>query len=323
MPSVFVRRMIEHMAYVKTLKALYPVGVAPIANSRRALYTAFMARKIQSASISFGLVTIPVDLFSAVNDQDIHFNQVHGKCGTRIKQQLFCPTCERVIERSELVKGYQISKGDLVTFSQEDLDKLEAAESSSLEILQFVPLASVDPIYFEDTYFLGPNKGGEKAYHLLAQAMEQTQRVALAKFVWRGKENLYLVRPVQGGLMLHRMYYADEVRDFGEIPKGHGTVTDQEMKLATQLIETISEPEFKPDAFHDEYRQRVLKMIEQKAEGKEVTIQAKPKPAPVLDLMQKLRDSLQQAGTKPSKQVEALPARGERPSRKKAQAGRK
>ena len=181
------------------------------------------------------------------------------------------------------MKGYQISKGDLVTFSQEDLDKLEAAESSSLEILQFVPLASVDPIYFEDTYFLGPNKGGEKAYHLLAQAMEQTQRVALAKFVWRGKENLYLVRPVQGGLMLHRMYYADEVRDFGEIPKGHGTVTDQEMKLATQLIETISEPEFKPDAFHDEYRQRVLKMIEQKAEGKEVTIQAKPKPAPVLD----------------------------------------
>lgn len=156
-----------------------------------------MARKIQSASISFGLVTIPVDLFSAVNDQDIHFNQVHGKCGTRIKQQLFCPTCERVIERSELVKGYQISKGDLVTFSQEDLDKLEAAESSSLEILQFVPLASVDPIYFEDTYFLGPNKGGEKAYHLLAQAMEQTQRVALAKFVWR--EGKFVSRAARPG----------------------------------------------------------------------------------------------------------------------------
>jgi DNA end-binding protein Ku len=282
-----------------------------------------MARKLQSASISFGLVTIPVDMYSAVSDQDIHFHQVHGKCGTRIKQQLFCPTCDRVVERSELVKGYQVSKGDLVTFTQEELDKLEAAESTSLEIVQFVPLTSVDPIYFEDTYFLGPNKGGEKAYHLLAQAMEQTQRVALAKFVWRGKENLYLVRPSQGGLMLHRMYYADEVRDFAEIPKGQGTVTEQEMKLATQLIETISQAEFKPETFHDEYRQRVLAMIEQKAEGKEITIQSKPKPAPVLDLMQKLRDSLQQAGTKPQKPVTALPAREERPARKKAHAGRR
>jgi DNA end-binding protein Ku len=282
-----------------------------------------MPRKLQSASISFGLVTIPVDLYSAVSDQDIHFHQVHAKCGTRIKQQLFCPSCERVVERSELLKGYQISKGDLVTFTQEELDKLEAAESTSLEILQFVPLASVDPIYFEDTYLLGPNKGGEKAYRLLAEAMEQTHRVALAKFVWRGKENLYLVRPSQGGLMLHRMYYADEVRDFSEIPKGQGTVTEQEMKLATQLIETISQPEFKADTFHDEYRQRVLKMIEQKAEGKEVTIQQKPKPAPVLDLMQKLRDSLQQAGTTPQKPAEALPVHGERPSRKRAHAGRK
>lgn len=190
-----------------------------------------MARKLQSASISFGLVTIPVDMYSAVSDQDIDFHQVHGTCRTRIKQQLFCPTCERVVERNELVKGYQISKGDLVTSTQEELDKLETAESTSLEIMQFVPLTSVDRIYFEDTYFLGPNKGGEKAYHLLAHAMEQTQRVALAKFVWRGKENLCLVRPSQGGLMLHRMYYADEVRDFAEIPKGQ--VTAQEMKLAT------------------------------------------------------------------------------------------
>ena len=125
-----------------------------------------MVRKLQSVSISFGLVTIPVDLYSAVSDQDVHFHQVHAKCGTRIKQQLFCPSCERVVERSELVKGYQISKGDLVTFTQEELDKLEATESTSLEIVQFVPLASVDPIYFEDTYFLGPTKGGEKAYHL-------------------------------------------------------------------------------------------------------------------------------------------------------------
>src|SRR5687768_17006003 len=280
-----------------------------------------MPRKLQSASISFGLVTIPVDLFSAVSDQDIHFHQVHGKCGSRIKQQLFCPICERVVERSELVKGYEISKGTLVTFTQEDLEKLEASESASLEILQFVPLTSVDPIYFEDTYFLGPTKGGEKAYHLLAQAMEQTQRVALAKFVWRGKENLYLVRPSQGGLVLHRKYYADEVRDFSEIPKGQGMVTEQEMKLATQLIETISQPEFTPDNFHDEYRQRVLTMIEQKAEGKEVTVQPKAKPAPVLDLMQKLRESLQQAGTKPQKSVAALTA--ERPSRKRANAGRK
>jgi DNA end-binding protein Ku len=281
-----------------------------------------MPRKLQSAAISFGLVTIPVNLYTAVSEKDIHFHQIHGVCGSRIKQQLYCPSCERVVERDELVKGYEISKGQYVRVTQEELEKLEAATSQTIDIVQFVPLNSVDPIYYEDTYFLGPDKRGEKPYQLLAHAMEKTQRVALAKYVMRGKENLVLVRPAQGGLMLHRMYYADEVRDFGEIEKGHATTTEQELNLAVRLIDELSEPAFNPGTFHDEYRERLLQVLNEKAEGKEVTIEPQAKPAQVVDLMEALRASLEK-GLKKPKKAEAIPARAERTPAKRAHAGRK
>jgi DNA end-binding protein Ku len=280
-----------------------------------------MPRKLQSAAISFGLVTIPVNLYTAVREQDIHFNQIHEKCGSRIKQQLYCPVCERVVERDEIVKGYEVSKGQYVKITQEELDKLEASAGDTIDIVQFVPLSSVDPIYFENTYFLGPDKRGEKPYALLTTAMEKAQQVALATFVWRGKESLVLVRPTQGGLMLHKMYHADEVRDFNEVPKGEATTTGQELDLAMTLIEQLSKSEFDPTAFHDAYRDRVLDMINKKAAGEQIAIQPEEKGAPVVDLMQALRASLEKGAKK--EKPGPMPSRAERVPAKKAHAGRR
>jgi DNA end-binding protein Ku len=217
-----------------------------------------MPRKLQSAAISFGLVTIPADLYTATSAESISFNQIHGECGSRIKQQLFCPVCNRVVERNELVKGYEISKGQYVQLTEADLEQLEAAESQHIEIMQFLPLSAVDPIYFEKTYYLGAGKGGDKPYQLLRHAMEKRQQVALAKMVMRGKENLVLVRAAKDLLLLHFMYYADEVRNTAEIPKGNATTSEQELNLALQLIDALAEPNFQPDLYRDEYRERVL-----------------------------------------------------------------
>jgi DNA end-binding protein Ku len=178
-----------------------------------------MGRKLETAHISFGLVTIPVAIYSAIDEQDIHFNQLHGPCGSRIKQQRFCPVCQREVKYEELVKGYEIAKDEYVRIDPEELDRLQASESDAMQILEFVPLSAVDPIFFESTYYLGAEKLGEKAYQLLAQAMEQMERVALAKYVWRGKESLHVIRSINGGLLLHRMYYHDEIRSFDEVPR--------------------------------------------------------------------------------------------------------
>jgi DNA end-binding protein Ku len=277
-----------------------------------------MPRKLQSAAISFGLVTIPADLYTATSAESISFNQIHGECGSRIKQQLFCPVCNRVVERSELVKGYEISKGQYVQLTEADLEQLEAAQSQHIEIMQFLPLSAVDPIYFEKTYYLGAGKGGEKPYQLLRHAMEKRQQVALAKMVMRGKENLVLVRAAKDLLLLHFMYYADEVRDTAEIPKGNATTSEQELNLALQLIDALAEPNFQPDLYRDEYRERVLQMIQEKAEGKAMTVAPQAPTAPVLDLMSALKASLEKGPKKP--RPTAKPARAEGPTGKKTAA---
>ncbi|MGH2405626.1 MAG: Ku protein, partial [bacterium] len=173
-----------------------------------------------SGTISFGLVSIPVRMYTASGSGGVRFNMLHAKCGTRIKQQLFCPQDQVVVDRSDIVKGFEHAKDQYVQVTDEELKALEGEASQIIDIAEFVPLPKVDPIYFENTYYLGPDKGGEKAYRLLADAMAKSDRVALAKFVMRGKESVVLIRPAQGGLMLHTMYFADEVRDFGEIDKG-------------------------------------------------------------------------------------------------------
>jgi DNA end-binding protein Ku len=247
-----------------------------------------------SGTISFGLVSIPVKLYTATSSASPSFNLLHAKCGSRIRQQTFCPTCNAVVERSELVRGYEFAKEQYVRVTDEELKALEGEASKVIDIAEFVPLHTVDPIYFERTQYLGPDKGGEKAYRLLAEAMTKMERVALATFVMRGKESLVLIRAAQNGLMLHSMYFADEVRDFGEIDKGASVkVRDNELALAQQLIEGLSSDEFKPERFEDQYRQRVLDLVQRKVEGEQVTVAAPAAPrAQVIDLMEALKESL-------------------------------
>ncbi|HEX7078446.1 MAG TPA: Ku protein [Candidatus Eisenbacteria bacterium] len=254
---------------------------------------------IGSGTISFGLVSIPVKMFSAATSAGVSFNQLHQKCGGRIRQQLICPTCNEVVERGALVKGYEFAKDQYVQFTEEELKALEDEASKMIDIAEFVPLAMVDPIYFEKTYYLGPDKGGEKAYRLLTDAMKKSERVALAKFVMRGKENLVLIRAAQDGLMLHTMYFADEIRDFGEVDKGDDAkVKPGELELAERLVGELSSEAFRPEQYSDEYRTRVLEVVESKVEGREVTSLApQAQRTQVIDLMEALKQSLGKRGS--------------------------
>jgi DNA end-binding protein Ku len=291
---------------------------------------------IGSGTISFGLVSIPVKMYSAASSGGVSFNLLHAKCGSRIKQQTFCPVCNVVVDRAELVKGYEFAKDQYVRVSDEELKSLEGESSKLIDIGEFVPLEKVDPIYFEKTYYLGPDKGGEKAYRLLTDAMTASGRVALATFVMRGKESLVLIRAAQSGLMLHTMYFADEVRSFDEIDKGQSAkIKDGELQLAQQLIDGLSSAEFEPTHYSDAYRQRVLDLVDSKVEGKEITAAGpQVQRAQVIDLMEALKASLakrvqlatpgapdKKPPTKITRRVEAKAA--EAPPAKKAQAGRK
>ncbi len=254
---------------------------------------------IGSGNISFGLVSIPIKMFSAASSGGVSFNQIHQKCGGRVKQQLICPTCNEVVERSSLVKGYEFAKDQYVQFTDEELKALEGEASKMIDIAEFVPLDQVDPIYFDKTYYLGPDKGGEKAYRLLADAMKDSGRVALAKFVMRGKENLVAIRASQKGLMLHTMYFADELRDFGEVDKGEDAkLKPGESELAQRLVNELSSEAFKAEKYADEYQSRVLGAVEAKVEGKEVTSLApQAQRTQVIDLMDALKQSLGKRGS--------------------------
>jgi len=255
---------------------------------------------VGSGVLSFGLVSIPVKMYTATSSAGVSFNLLHEKCGSRIKQQQVCPVCNEVVDRSALVKGYEFAKDQYVRFTEEELKGLEGEASKVIDIAEFVPLEQVDPIYFEKTYYLGPDKGGEKPYRLLSDAMIKTARVALAKFVMRGKESLVLIRPSEDGLMLHTMYFADEVRDFGEVDKGaNAAIKPGELDLAKRLIDELSGAEFKPEKYQDEYRQRVLSAADSKVEGKEVTaIGPQVQRTQVIDLMDALKQSLEKRGPK-------------------------
>ena len=289
-----------------------------------------------SGTISFGLVSIPVRLYTAASSGNVAFNQLHAVCGSRIKQQTFCPKCNKTVERAELTRGYEFAKDQYVRVSDEELKAQEGEASKIIDIAEFVPLEQVDPIYFEKTYYLGPDKGGEKPYRLLADAMDKAGQVALAKYVMRGKESLVLIRPAQSGLMLHTMYFADEVRDFGEIDKGDSAkIREGELDLALQLINGLAGETFSPARYTDEYRHRVLEMINKKVEGQEITVAEAAAPrAQVIDLMEALKESLAKRGLspedaaakKPPAKTGAAPAAKSKAAeapKKRAQAGRK
>jgi DNA end-binding protein Ku len=281
-------------------------------------------RSIGSGAISFGLVSIPVNLYVAASSESPSFNLLHAKCGSRIKQQRFCPVCKEVVEREELVKGYEFTKNQYVKIADDELKALEGAASDAIEISEFVPLSKVDPIYFERSYYLGPDKGGEKAYRLLTDAMVQVGKVAVAKFVLRGKENLVIIRPVQKGLVMHTMYFSNELRSFDEIGKGESVqITAPETKLAIRLIDELSNDTFEPEKYEDEYTARVLDFVKKKAEGEEITVSpTPPQRGKVIDLLDALKKSL---GSVPKERRPAIQAKlsdTARP-RKKAQSTKK
>jgi DNA end-binding protein Ku len=255
------------------------------------------ARAISSATISFGLVSIPVKLFTTTESSgQISFNMLH-QCGTRVKQQYWCPTDEKVVPREEMVKGYEFAKGKYVTFTNEEIKSLEAEATQMIEIREFLPLAQVDPLHFERAYYLGPDKGGDKPYALLSKAMEKTGRCAIASWAARGKQYLVLVRPYQGGLILEQLHYADELRSFSEVERTDTKVSDAELSLAEKLIEQIAVDEFHPEKYEDTVKKRMEQVIAQKVEGQEVTfVEAQEPQGKIIDLMEALRASLEETG---------------------------
>lgn len=263
------------------------------------------ARSFASGTISFGLVTIPVKLYSTgESSSGIQLNMLHRKCGTRLKQQYVCPTDDQVVGRDEMVKGYEYAKGQYVLFSEEELKALTPEPTNAIEITEFVPAEQVDPVYFEKSTYLGPDKGGDRPYRLLSEAMRETGRAAVARYAARGKDYLVLLRPYQEGLIMQQLRYEDEIRKFSEVPVAPAEVKEPELRLAMQLIEQIATDEFHPEAYEDHVRKRTRELIDNKVQGQE--IKAAPQEAPraqIVDLMEALKASLSAAQPKSSEPI--------------------
>jgi DNA end-binding protein Ku len=253
-----------------------------------------MARAFASGQIAFGLVSIPVKLFSAAESSErISFNMVHRDCGTRIQQQLFCPQDERTIDRSEIAKGYEFSRGQYVLFTEEELKSLEEKSTQQIEISEFLPSDQIDPIYFAKSYYLAPDKGGDRAYTLLAKALQETGRWALAKYAARGKGYLTVIRPVGKGMVMQQLFYPNEIRSMDDLELGEAVIKDNELKMAIQLAEMGAADEFHPENYRDEVQERIREQIQRKIDGEEITISEGEEPkAQVIDLMEALRASL-------------------------------
>ena len=287
------------------------------------------ARSIATATISFGLVTVPVRIYPATRiSAGLSFHMLHAKDNVRLKQQYVCPKDDEVVPRREMVKGYEYRKDKYVVFSTEELKALDEQATSGIEITEFLPADAVDPVYFEKTYYLGPDKGGEKAFSLLGEAMEAVDRVALAQYAARGKSYLVLLRAAGGRLMMQQLFHSDEVREASEVPGERRQNREAEVKLARQLIDQISEEKFRPERYEDIVRKRVEKLIQGKLAGKDITAASpaeRPK-AEVIDLMEALKASLGNKGRGASRSAARAPARAtsaHRPAARAVAGGRK
>ena len=270
------------------------------------------ARSIASLTVSFGLVSIPVKLFSATEaSRAISFNLLHKTCGSRLKQQYFCVKEEVPVAREDMAKGYEFAKDQYVMFTPEELKALEEAGTHTADIAEFVPLDSVDPVYFDKAYYLAPDKGGAKPYALLARALRDTKRCALGRWAARGKQYIVMIRAVEDGLVMQQLLYAGEVRSIKDIEIPKTEVRDAELKLAQQLIEQQAVEKFDPSAYTDEVRGRIEAAVQKKVEGQEITmVEAPEQGAKVIDLMEALRASLEKKPAKRAQAVEpAKPAR--------------
>jgi DNA end-binding protein Ku len=274
------------------------------------------ARSIASLTVSFGLVSIPVKLYSATEaSKAISFNMLHKACGSRLKQQYVCVKEEVIVPREETVKGYEFAKDQYVMFTPEELKALEETGTHTAEITEFVPLKSVDPVYFDKAYYLGPDKGGAKPYALLARALRDSGRCAIGRWAARGKQYIVMIRPIEDlveGLVMQQLLYAGEVRSLRDVDVPKTDVKPAELKLAQQLIEQQSSEKFDPAQYTDDVRSRIEAAVQKKVDGQEITSTEAPAEtgAQVIDLMEALRASLEK---KPAKKVQS-----EKPAAKKA-----
>jgi DNA end-binding protein Ku len=252
------------------------------------------ARSIGTATISFGLVSVPINIYSSSESrQTVSFNLISKKSGTRVKQQYIDPKTNEVVPREEMVKGYEFAKDQYVIFTPDELKALEEKATSTIDIAEFVPLDEVDREYLDKVYYLGPDKGGDRAYRLLAKALQETGRAALGQYAARGQAHLVLLRPKDGVLVMEQLHYADELRPVTEVPLGEGEVKPTELALAKQLIDQTSNDKFEPEKYRDVVRERVLEAINQKVEGQEITAEpAQDAGGKIIDLMEALKASL-------------------------------
>ena len=280
------------------------------------------ARSIASLTVSFGLVSIPVKLYSATEtSKAISFNMLHKACGSRLRQQYICQKEEIPVGREDIVKGYEFAKDQYVMFTPEELKAMEEAGTHTADITEFVPIESVDPVFFDKAYYLAPDKGGAKPYALLARALRESKRCALGRWAARGKQYIVMIRPVENGemsgLVMQQLLYATEVRSIRDIDIPKTEVRDAELKLAQQLIEQQAADRFDPSAYKDEVRERIEAAVQKKVEGQEITMAEEPQPgAQVIDLMEALRASLDK---KPAKRAAPAAApQASKPAKKSA-----
>ena len=259
-----------------------------------------MAASSWKGFLTFGLISIPIRLSPAARTERISFNQLHKECHTRLKQPLFCPTCNRMVERSEVEKGYEYEDGQYVLFTAEELDKVEPESARSMEILEFVKLDEIDPVFFDSSYYAAPEEGGAKAYSLLTEAMQQSGYAGIAKVTMHNRENIVIIRASDKGLTLHTMFYTNEIRSAESAGADKVEVKEQERTLATQLIENLA-AKFEPDKYRDTYQESLRALVAAKTAGREVTATAHSTIAPVIDLMDALKKSLAKQSAAPER----------------------
>jgi DNA end-binding protein Ku len=263
-----------------------------------------MAAIVWKGFVSFGLVSFPVRLFAAARAEGVHFHMLHKKDLSRVKEVWYCAEEDKPIERADMVKGYETRKGQYVVVEDEELKKITPPTASTMDILQFVRDTEVDPIYFEKSYYVAPGDGGSKPYGLFMKALQETKFNAVAKVSMHGREDTVLIRAAGNQLILHTLYYEDELHAGNKAGGAKANGTAKELALAIQLVRQLAAP-FKPEGFHDTYRENVEKLIEQKKRGKEITVEPKAKRAPVIDLMEALQRSLKASGSRESKTTPA------------------
>jgi len=268
------------------------------------------ARSIGTATISFGLVSIPTKLYTSnESGGDIHFNMLHDADGGRLKQQYICTKCNEIVDREHTVKGYEHAKGQYVVLSADELKALDAVATQTIALEEFVPADKVDPLYVEKSYYLGPDKGGERAYKLIRDAMLETGLVGIASYSARGKQYIVAVRPFHEGLIMHQLRYAQEVKPWSEVPMPDlPELKPQEIGLAKQIIQQIQHDTWNPEQYKDEVQARMMELINKKIEGQEITVQPEAPAGKVIDLMAALKASLGMAGKEADERKPAIAA---------------